>query len=167
MEIRPATRADVGALLDLVQSCINGMRAQGIEQWDEVYPDAATIEGDVNGGTAFVATVDRIVVGMAVLNEHQDPEYSEVSWRYSGRVAVVHRLMVVPLAEGKGVARALMTFLEALAASRGYDCIRLDAFQQNGRAVQFYERSEYRRAGQVRFRKGDFDCFEKHLGRAG
>ena len=71
------------------------------------------------------------------------------------------------VSEGRGIARALMTFLESHAASSGYSSIRLDAFTQNPRAVRFYDRCEYRRAGQVRFRKGDFTCSEKELRRAG
>jgi ribosomal protein S18 acetylase RimI-like enzyme len=71
--------------------------------------------------------------------------------------------MVAPAAEGKGVARALIRFLETRGASAGHTCIRLDVFVQNPRAVRFYERSSYRRAGLVRFRKGDFFCYEKIL----
>ena len=56
-----------------------------------------------------------------------------------------------------------MTHLEARARVLGFDCIRLDAFRQNPRAIQFYERSDYRRAGQIGFRKGEFHCFEKQL----
>ena len=68
INIREATPDDVGALVDLVRACLDGMRNQGIDQWDDVYPDRATIERDVAGATAFVATLDSSVLGMAVLN---------------------------------------------------------------------------------------------------
>ena len=72
-------------------------------------------------------------------------------------------MMVAPALEGRGIARVLVEVLETRAAQIGYECIRLDAFHENDRAVKFYERADYRRAGQVRFRKGLFDCFEKQL----
>jgi RimJ/RimL family protein N-acetyltransferase len=41
--------------------------------------------------------------------------------------------------------------------------MRLDAFSENPRALRVYDRDGYRRAGQVRLRKGTFICFEKAL----
>jgi len=163
IEIRDASAADIEPILHLVRACIAGMRSRGIDQWDEVYPDRGTIEGDVRNGTAVVAIADQTIAGFAVLDEHQEPEYREVPWLFTSRAAVIHRMMVAPSVEGRGIARALMTFLEERATSSGCSSIRLDAFMKNPRAVRFYERCEYRRAGQVRFRKGDFYCFEKDM----
>ena len=162
-KIRQAGSGEIDLLLRLVRECIEGMRGRGIDQWDDVYPDRATLERDIDEATAFVAMLQGVPVGMAVLNERQEPEYADVPWLCGGRPAVIHRLMVSPTAEGTGIARALMAHLEARARSLGFDCIRLDAFTYNPRAIRFYERSGYRRAGQVRFRKGEFHCFEKRL----
>jgi GNAT superfamily N-acetyltransferase len=167
IEIRQANLVDVTGLMDLVRACTLNMQSQGIDQWDDIYPDRGTIQRDVDAGSAFIARIAGVIAGAATLNEHQDPEYTDVPWRFSGRPAVIHRLMVAPAAERKGVARALMRFLEARAESSGYNCIRLDVFVQNPRAVRFYELSSYHRAGQVRFRKGNFYCYEKILGHAG
>jgi ribosomal protein S18 acetylase RimI-like enzyme len=162
-EIRQASPGELDALMALVRDCIAGMRRRGIDQWDDVYPDRAIIERDLDEGAAFVATLREGPVGMAVLNQRQDPEYADVDWLYGGRPAVIHRLMVSPKQEGRGIARALMAYLEARARALGFDCVRLDTFMGNPKAIRFYERSGYRRAGQVRFRKGEFQCFEKRL----
>lgn len=166
IEIRQASPTDIDSLMDLVKACIAGMQSQGIDQWDDIYPDRATIQSDLDEGTVLIASAAGKLAGMATLNERQEPEYAEVAWRFGGRPAVIHRLMVVPAAEGRGIARALIRFLETRAEGIGYDCIRLDVFTQNPRAVGFYEMSSYRRAGQVRFRKGSFYCYEKPLGLA-
>lgn len=161
--IRQARSGELELLLRLVRECIEGLRGRGIDQWDDVYPDRATLEQDIDEAAAFVAILQGVPVGMAVLNERQEPEYADVPWLFGERPAVIHRLMVSPTAEGAGIARALMAHLEAQALSLGFDCVRLDAFKHNPGAVRFYERSNYRLAGQVRFRKGDFYCFEKRL----
>jgi ribosomal protein S18 acetylase RimI-like enzyme len=138
--------------------------SQGIDQWDEAYPSRSTIETDVASGTAFVAKRAGAVVGVIVLNQHQEHEYATVPWRFTqGPVLVVHRLMVHPDVEGQGLARSLMAFAEKRASTSGYASIRLDAFAENPRAVRLYERLGYRIAGEVRFRKGRFRCFEKDL----
>jgi GNAT superfamily N-acetyltransferase len=164
IHIRQANLVDITGLMDLVRACIVNMQSQGIDQWDEVYPDRGTIQRDIDDGYVFIARIAGVIAGMAALNEYQDPKYTEVPWRFLGRPAVIHRLMVAPAAEGKGVARALVRFLETRGERIGCNCIRLDVFVQNPRAVRFYELSSYHRAGQVRFRKGNFYCYEKILG---
>jgi ribosomal protein S18 acetylase RimI-like enzyme len=161
--IRDAADVDLGPMRELVRRCIEHMRRAGIDQWDEVYPDGPTIAADVSSRTAIVAADGADVIGMIVLNEHQDPEYADVPWTLPGRAAVIHRLMVDPRWEGRGLARDLMRFAERRAIERGYASIRLDAFCHNPRALRFYLRGGYRLAGRVRFRKGPFDCFEKQL----
>jgi GNAT superfamily N-acetyltransferase len=167
ISIREALIADIEPIASLVRACIAGMRSQEIDQWDEVYPDQGTIQRDVETGNAVVAIADQMIVGFAVLDEHQEPEYADVPWHFTNRAAVVHRMMVTPLMEGRGIARKLLAILESRAASSGYLSIRLDAFTENPRAVKFYEQRDYRRAGQVKLRKGAFYCFEKELTHAG
>ena len=163
IEIRDATSADLEPILALLRSCVAGMCAHGIDQWDEVYPGRPTIEADLRAGTAVVAVADGTLAGYAALDDRQEPEYGDVAWTVAEPAGVIHRLMVTPRFEGRGVARAVMAFLEKRAGSLGHASIRLDVFVENPRAVRFYERQDYRRAGQVRFRKGIFYCYEKRL----
>jgi len=163
LDIRVAKVEDIDELMRLVASCIERMRMIGIDQWDEVYPDRGTIDADIRSSAAFLAVLANEISGLVVMNEHQEPEYADVPWTTHGRAAVVHRLMVSPKVEGLGVGRALMGFVEKRAIVLGYDCIRLDVFCKNPRAVSFYEGAGYKHAGQVRFRKGFFYCLEKAI----
>ena len=164
LSISAATSKDVDDLLALVGACVSHMRRDGIEQWDEEYPDRSTFERDVQSGTIFVASFGGATVATLVLNDVQEPEYASLSWRFTAQpTAVVHRLMVRPTMEGRGFAQALMKFAEERASILGYRTIRLDAFTENPRALRFYERLGYRDVGQVLFRKGYFRCFEKEL----
>jgi GNAT superfamily N-acetyltransferase len=164
LAIDPATFADIDSLLALVGACVCHMRSQNIDQWDEAYPSHAIIKADVVAGSAFVARRGEDVVGVIVLDQHQEREYAAVPWLFVEEpVVVVHRLMVRPDVEGQGLARALMAFAERRACAAGYSSLRLDAFTGNPRAIRLYERLGYRFAGEVCFRKGIFRCFEKHL----
>jgi len=53
-----------------------------------------------------------------------------------------------------------MQFTHRFAKQKGYETIRLDAFIHNPASVGLYENLDYRNAGTVTFRKGDFFCFE-------
>lgn len=161
MKIRRAVKADLPAVCRLCRECTRHMDESGIPQWDEIYPNDEVFGEDIAGGTLYVADTEEGIAGCIVLNGEQPAEYRGVCWRYPGKAAVVHRLMVLPEAEGTGVAGRLLAFAESAAAREGFDCVRLDMFTENPRAVAFYDKHGFRRCGTVRFRKGLFYCAEK------
>ncbi len=141
------------------------MRSAGIDQWDEIYPTEETIRNDVASRGMYIAMDEAgVVVGVVVLNEIQDLEYSSVPWKLEGtRIGVIHRLMIEPRFQGCGWARETMRFIEKHASALGYDVLRLDAFTHNPRALRLYEALGYQDAGPMRLRKGIFRGFEKRL----
>ncbi len=162
LDIKSGTPADIDRVTALIADVVAGLRARRIDQWDDLYPTRAVIGADLEAGTLFLAGAGRRLLGMIVLNEHQEPRYAAVDWRFvSTRCLVVHRLCVHPEAEGRGVARALMAYAETAARERGCGALRLDAFTGNSRATALYESLGYRKAGEVMFRKGRFFCYEK------
>lgn len=172
IDVRPATAIDLDALVGLLADCVHDMQARGLDQWDEVYPDRAKLAADIAGGTLYraaragAAGGDVRLVGAFTLNQHQDPEYTDVPWQFvAPPVAVVHRLMVHPSSQRGGLGRYLMRFAEGRAWELGFRTLRLDTLVANHRALALYRALGYREPGQVRFRKGLFTCFEKALTR--
>jgi ribosomal protein S18 acetylase RimI-like enzyme len=72
-----------------------------------------------------------------------------------GRFAVeISRFYIDRPWHGRGIARVLMSACIAEARSRGADALWLLVYQDNPRAVAFYEKSGFRRAGTQPFRLG-------------
>jgi ribosomal protein S18 acetylase RimI-like enzyme len=159
--IRIALISDLEIVLAIVRETTRHMDEQGIFQWDDLYPEKAILQKDIENSQMHLIEEEGEVAGMITLNEKQEPEYNDVRWIYPGRILVVHRLGVAPEHQGKGLASHLMDFAEAKALSQGYDAIRLDAFTKNPLALGLYEHRGYRKAGTVSFRKGLFFCYEK------
>jgi GNAT superfamily N-acetyltransferase len=167
VELVPATHEAVDEVLELARSCARHMAGRGIMQWDDLYPDRGSIEHDARGGGALLARQHRELVAYLALDSVQDPEYAEVGWHLrESPVAVVHRLMVSPVWQGRGLGRWCMAVAEQRAAQAGYATMRLDAFTGNPSAMRLYEHCGYSPAGVVHFRTGEFTCFEKSLGTA-
>lgn len=159
-----AVAADLPALLALKDACVARMRADGIEQWDEVYPDAAVFIRDLAAGTVHVLREGGGIIGCFTLDTTHDPLWEGMAWTVPVESAeVVHRLMVHPAAQGRGLAKLLMAHAESLARARDFRAIHLDCFTANPAALALYERLGYRRTGTARMRKGPFVCFEKLL----
>jgi len=163
--VRRAHADDLPRLLGLLRACVAQMQGRGIDQWDDVYPSEATLRDDLEAGTLFIgAALGHPLAGAFVVNERPEPEYAAVAWRGRGRAEFVHRLMVDPACQRRGVARQLMGFAELTARRRGRGALRLDAFTGNAPSLRLYRALGYADVGEVRFRKGLFRCFEKDLG---
>ncbi|PAW80589.1 MAG: GNAT family N-acetyltransferase [Pedosphaera sp. Tous-C6FEB] len=159
-----AVAADLPELLALKDACIARMRAEGIEQWDEVYPDAAVFSRDLAAGTLHVLREGDGIIACVTLDTTHDPLWQGMAWSAAGEpAAVVHRLMVHPAAQGRGFAKLLMAHAESLAQAQGFRSIHLDCFTANPAAVALYERLGYRRTGTATMRKGPFIGLEKLL----
>jgi ribosomal protein S18 acetylase RimI-like enzyme len=163
MRIRPAYIEELDVLHGIVRDATRHMDEQGIPQWDEMYPNKAILLKDIERQEMHVIEPDGQVAGFIVINEDQSPEYAAVEWTYPGRTLVVHRLTIAPTYQRRGLATRLMDFAEETAAIQGYSCIRLDAFKHNPAAFTLYENRGYRKAGLVRFRKGEFFCYERAI----
>ena len=168
MEFAVAQPSNLDELHALYRAAIAHMDAQGIFQWDDLYPSLDVLEEDVSQGEMEIALIDGQISAAFTLNPRCDEEYALGAWRYpDARFCVLHRLCVHPLNQGQGVAARVMDHIEHALLQRGYESVRLDAFSSNPFALRLYEKRGYERVGEVRFRKGLFYFYEKPLSGVG
>ncbi len=161
---RPAKPDEVPELLQLVRDCVAAMRAGGIEQWDEIYPDMEVISRDIAAGTLHVTTEEGRIIGCITVDQFMDPLWRGMNWSENSEpAAAVHRLMIHPSAQGRGLAKQLMFFAEEKARAMKCRSIRLDTFLKNPAAMALYPRLGYQATGTAMMRKGEFAGFEKLL----
>jgi ribosomal protein S18 acetylase RimI-like enzyme len=113
-------------------------------------PQQQTAELTEPGGRVLVVEdgVDGLL-GFAHLRQTPSPP------ALAGRFALeVSRFYVDRPWHGRGIARVLMSACIAEARSRGADALWLLVYQQNARAVAFYEKSGFKRAGTQPFKLG-------------
>lgn len=105
-------------------------------------------------GTFLVANLDGVPVGCAALRRHD------------AGIGEVKRVWVDPGARGRGIARALMAHVEAVAVELGYRRIVLETGLRQPEAISLYESLGYRRrAVYGRYRDSPLSvCMERELG---
>jgi GNAT superfamily N-acetyltransferase len=165
MKIIEARQDHIPAVAGLLSACMRTMRNNGIDQWDDIYPNEEVVTRDVNDLSLYVLEENDLYIGAVSLNQEQDVAYQQVNWLGGEPVLVVHRLCIDPNYQGAGLGSRLMDFAEEHAKRNAYASIRLDAYTGNPAAFKLYERRGYRKAGQVYFprRTLPFFCFEKIL----
>ena len=167
-DIRVAAADDLDKIMRIFQEATRAMLAAGIDQWDGSYPVRERVAADIQLGDVFVMDLDGLPAATITLNARQDAQYREIGWNYRrDPVLVIHRLAVVPAAQGRGLGRQLCLFAEHYARQRGFKVIRLDAYSGNPVSNQLYKGLGYVRAHGFCWFHGNqlpFLCYEKPIG---
>jgi len=164
MIIRKANKPDLENIMKMYKSCVTGMLKNGIDQWDETYPNTEIISEDLNVGTYYVSEMDGVIIGGVNIDKNQDDTYLSIDWEdKSDSFLVVHRLGVKEEFWNKKIGKYLMLFTENLVIEKGLKSIRLDTYSGNPKAMEFYRRLGYTELGTIDLKpeKDKYYCFEK------
>ena len=164
MIIRKANKSDLDNIMLMYKSCVKGMIANDIDQWDETYPNAGVIIEDLIAQSYFVAIENEIIIGGINIDQNQAPTYLPIDWKdKTNQFLVVHRLGVMQEFWNKKIGKDLMLFTEKLVIEKGLKSIRLDTYSGNPKAMEFYRRLGYTELGTIDLKpnKNEYYCFEK------
>ncbi len=164
MIIRLAKKIELDGIMEVYASCVSGMIALGIDQWDETYPNRSIIENDLAEQNYYVGVMEGEIVAGIKIDAIQDPTYIPIKWRdCSNNFMVVHRLCSKTTVWSKGVGKKMMDFAEELAKENNCKSMRLDTYVNNPNAMAFYERIGYQKLGHINLKpnKDIYYCFEK------
>ena len=164
MKIRRAYKTDLKNIMKMYKSCVNGMINNGIDQWDENYPNAEIISQDLKNKTYYVVEEKEEIIGGINIDRNQDITYLDLNWEdNSNQFLVVHRLAVKEEYWNKKIGKNLMLFSEEMVVKKGLKSIRLDTYSGNPKAIDFYLRLGYKELGSINLKpdKNEYYCFEK------
>ena len=164
MIIRKANKADLDNIMLMYKSCVKGMLANNIDQWDATYPNTGVIMEDLIAQSYFVAEENSVIIGGINIDQNQDPTYLPIDWKdKTNQFLVVHRLGVMQEFWNKKIGKDLMLFTEKLVIEKKLKSIRLDTYSGNPKAMEFYRRLGYRELGTIDLKpdKDKYHCFEK------
>ncbi len=100
--------------------------------------------------TFFVAYLDDRAVGYAKLRDEERHESVR-----GDRAVELQRIYLVERVFGRGVGEILLRHCLDAARARGYETLWLGVWQENPRAIRFYEKHGFVRRGTLKFPYGD------------
>lgn len=134
MELRPACREDVPAVARLYDMARASLKAAGVPQWQEGYPNGDDALRDIEQGHGYVLTEDGEVAAFACLAFGVEPTYNVIErggWLGRGEYGFLHRVAVDPVLRGRGAAGLFFDELKRQAGERGVKIIRGDTHRLN------------------------------------
>ena len=135
MKLRKATVADGPAVAALYREAQAFLAAQGIDQWQDGYPNEETFQEDVARGESWLLEDEGQVVATACLGLGREPTYDTIyqgAWGTEApEYAFLHRIAVSGACKGKGAPSWFFQELERQARERGLPCLRGDTHREN------------------------------------
>jgi len=164
MEYRLANIDDVEDVFYLIKAAIVQMEADGIYQWDDIYPTKEDFITDIENESLYLAMDGVNLAAIYVISKESDAAYKNAKWQYGDESAyILHRFCVSPDYQNKGIGKEVLAHIEAQISEMGYETVRLDVFTENPYAQKLYRKSGYQVRGYADWRKGRFDLMEKKL----
>lgn len=167
MPIRPCTAQDIPSALALIRQVQEHFRRQGVDQWQDGYPDLKDLQKDLNDSCAFALEEDGALAGYFALCFCEDPYYRDIydgAWLTAGPYAVLHRLAVTPHRRRRGLGMAVLRYAQECAKTRGAVSLRADTHEHNAPALALLAKTGFTRCGTIFVRRhGKRAAFEKPL----
>ena len=116
MRFRVTKEEDLPAVMTILHQAQAYFKAHGIDQWQDGYPDEATLRRDIQNGTAYVAELDGAVAACATIAFAPDENYTTMvsgQWLTERPYAVIHRIAVDDKLKGQGIAGWILEQAEA------------------------------------------------------
>lgn len=157
MQLRPATSADIPAMMDIINQGKAYLRSQQVDQWQKGDPNEQGLQLDIQNQEGYVLTQgDTIVATLAILLR-DEPNYDTLdsgAWSLNGPYAALHRVAVAADSRGTGAADAMMQKAAALCKKAGKEAIRIDTHLENLPMQRFLEKNQFVRRGIITLQGG-------------
>ncbi len=168
MEIRNTRERDLPQVLRIYDDARASLRALGIDQWQDGYPEERDIRRDMEDGVSRVVEENGVVVATAAVYVGHEPTYDVIydgKWRTESETyGILHRIAVSPEARGKNVAGALFDYCAQLSRCAGVTSLRCDTHRGNTVMRHTLEKNGYALRGVIYLLSGaERVAYEKNL----
>lgn len=138
-----AQMIDLDQIDELAQKVINDMNQNHIPQWTLDYPRIAHFREDIIQKRLYAIKYNNKIVGVVVITKENDEPYKTIqTWKKAHSLAI-HRLLVDPDYQGKGIASMFMMYAKQKAIQEGYESIKIDTHPENYKMRMFLIKQQF------------------------
>lgn len=134
MEVRKTVPADLDGIMEVIEQGREYLRSQGIDQWQNGYPNRDSFLADIAEGNSYVLTDGEQIYGVYYLKFGDDPDYSVIedgAWPDHEPYAVIHRMGIRAENKGRGYAGIMFAAAAEKAKEKGVFELRIDTHEKN------------------------------------
>lgn len=168
---RKAEEYDAERIWEILRGEVKVMHDQGRSQWQNGYPNPATVAQDIAQRVGRVLLQNGRIVGYCALILTGETCYDNMTsgqWLTTGNASdchysVVHRIGIDPLLTKQGLATQFLTLLLAESKQSGCESMRIDTNFDNVQMLHILPKLGFTRCGEVTLPDGPRIGYERLL----
>lgn len=133
-EFKRAKDENINTIMAIIQRAQAYLKSQGIDQWQNNYPNIETISNDIQNSNGYILLKDNVIVGTVVIIFGPDKTYKSIyngEWLTNGKYAVLHRMAINSDYHGFGLATEMIKQAEVMCKDNGINSIKVDTHKEN------------------------------------
>lgn len=170
MIFRKGRLEDIDTIHDIIKQAQEYFKNNGINQWQNNYPNLESIHQDINNDLNYVLTDDDKVLATVSVIYDGEKTYDNIykgKWLTEGSYAAIHRIAVDEKAKGLGLASRIIKNIEDLCFKKGFSSIRVDTHKDNLSMQRMLDKNGFIYCGIIYLENGDERvAYEKELSSA-
>lgn len=167
MLIRKTKENDVKRMMDIVEQAQEYMRMQGIDQWQNGYPNEEAFKVDISNEMSYVVEEQGKVIGTFAFAVMEEPTYKEIyegEWKGNEEYAVMHRVAVDNQVKGQGIGGQMINYVAKKCREQNITTIRIDTHRDNQSMQKMLMKNGMEKRGIIHLESGaERIAFEKIL----
>lgn len=146
MNFRRAENADIPEIMEIISAAQNYLKKEGIDQWQNDYPNPETLKEDIKNGYSYLIEIDKKIAATAAIIFGDDPTYHYIEdgdWTADGQYGVIHRAAVAEEYKGQGLMAEIFNQTYKMGRKRGAKSIRIDTHSENYAMQRAIEKEDF------------------------
>lgn len=150
MIVRKTNIEDINRICNIIDQAKAYLKSQGIDQWQDGYPNKDTFIEDIKTDTSYVL-IDEDVIGTMRFLIEDDPDYGfiEGSWKTNQRYGVIHRIAIGNEYKGKSCAKIMIDYAIQMCLENNVHSLRIDTHVMNQSMRNFLKKNQFEECGFV------------------
>lgn len=152
MEFRKSNEADIQAIMAIIKQAQDYFKENGINQWQNNYPNPSIINRDIAQEHSHVLIKDGEIVATAAISFDGEPTYKVIEdgeWLTDNKYAVMHRVAVDNQYKGLGLSSEIIKKVEQLCAEHNIPSIRVDTHHENTAMQKSLLKNQFKYCGVI------------------
>lgn len=167
MEIRHSTYNDIGSIMNIIKQAQAYFKSNGIDQWQNNYPNPSVIENDIKLNESYVILMNQRIVGTYVLSFRNESTYDIIydgSWLSNEKYAVIHRIAFDQSIKGQGLSKRVLDSIYTQCINNRIVSIKIDTHEDNSVMRKMLVSNGFIPCGTILLRDGNKRlAYEKRL----
>ena len=167
-KFRKTQYGEIPQVMKMIRQAQAYMKEQGIDQWQNGYPNEAAIADDISKGYSYVMEENGKIIGTMAVIFDGEPTYDKIyegAWKTTEEpYAAIHRVAVDTDCKGKGIAGNMVEEVVKMCKERGVRSIKNDTHRDNLSMQRMQAKAGFEYCGVIYLEDGaERIAFEKLL----